>query len=235
MSTRKAFFARAVRQIGLPILVVFFCVDAATAQDAPTHYTFVVASGFVCDAAESGSCAALVKSANGDRYRMSGAGMFSTQGDSLTAAGTFSHESANGAVLETGVWLANELLSFDYYGVAPGALPPGASAFGGAPSGPRRLHMAASSLPTGGLAVFRIRLLPVSGAARTALLQVNCALGDVPPNRSIEGIRLTLENNGRQFSEEAGGRVMFLTMRPEISEPAKSSRHQPTPDSMETQ
>jgi hypothetical protein len=47
------------------------------------------------------------------------------------------------------------------------------------------------------------------------VLQVNCALGDAPPGRSIEGIRLTLEKNGTEFSEEGSGRVMFLTMRPE--------------------
>ncbi len=88
-------------------------------------------------------------------------------------------------------------------------------------------------MPTGGLAVFRIRLLPMSGASTTAVLQVNCALGDVPRERSVEGIRLTLERNGTEFSEEVGGRVMFLAMRPEISAPVKTPQQEPAPDSAE--
>jgi hypothetical protein len=42
-------------------------------------------------------------------------------------------------------------------------------------------------MPTGGLAVFRIQLLPMSGLSTTAMLQVNCALGDVPRERSVDG------------------------------------------------
>ena len=44
-------------------------------------------------------------------------------------------------------------------------------------------------VPTGGLAVLRIRLLPLQGPSRNAVLEVNCALGDVPRERSLEGIR----------------------------------------------
>lgn len=234
MSNEKAFFAGTVTWVGVPILVVFLCVGPAKAQQGPANYTFVVASGFLCDPAESGVCPAMAKSANGDGYELSGVGTFSTQGKSLTAAGTFKHKSTNGAVLETGVWLATELVSFDSYGAAPGALPRSALAFGRPPFGPRRLPMAADPLPTGGLAVFRIRLLPVSGAIRTAVLQVNCALGDVPPSRSIEVIRLTLERNGTEFSEEVGGRVMFLSMRPELSAPAKTTAPGPASESAET-
>jgi len=51
-------------------------------------------------------------------------------------------------------------------------------------------------MPTGGLVVFRIRLLPMSGASIDAMLQVDCALGDVPRDRSVEGIRLAFEGNG---------------------------------------
>ena len=36
--------------------------------------------------------------------------------------------------------------------------------------------------------MLRIRLLPVLGFARNATLQVNCALGAVPPGRSVEGM-----------------------------------------------
>jgi hypothetical protein len=88
-------------------------------------------------------------------------------------------------------------------------------------------------MPTGGLAVFRIRLLPRSGASKTAVLQANCALGDVPRERSVEGIRLTFESDGGEFSEEVSGRVMFLSIRPEVNTPAKTPQHEPAPDSAE--
>jgi hypothetical protein len=81
-------------------------------------------------------------------------------------------------------------------------------------------------MPAGGLAVLRIHLLPVSGFARNATLQVNCALGKVPTERSMEGIRLTYEKGGPEFDEEIGGRTMFLLTRTGASAAAKA----PTPD-----
>jgi transcriptional/translational regulatory protein YebC/TACO1 len=54
------------------------------------------------------------------------------------------------------------------------------------------------------------------------VLQVNCALGDVPHERSVEGIRLALEKNGGEFSEKVSGRVMFLTKGAEVSAPPKT-------------
>jgi hypothetical protein len=50
----------------------------------------------------------------------------------------------------------------------------------------------------------------------------------------VEGIRLTLERNGSEFSEEVSGRVMFLSMRPEVSAPAKTLQQEPVPASAET-
>ena len=98
-----------------------------------------------------GGCHAVVGSANGDSYEMNGAG------------GTFAHRSSNGDLLDTGVWITNELDGFDSYGIAPGALPQKGQAFGKA-IGPKGLRMPSGSMPTGGLAVFRIRLLPNVGA-----------------------------------------------------------------------
>lgn len=113
------------------------------------------------------------------------------------------------------MWITNELDGFVSYGIAPGALPQKGQAFGKA-IGPKGLRMPSGSMPTGGLAVFRIRLLPMSGPSTTAVLQVNCALGNVPRERSVEGIRLKLERNDAEYLEELGGRVMFLAMRPEV-------------------
>ena len=61
----------------------------AIAQNDPTNYTFLVASGFLCDPGDSATCPAVLKSANGEFYPMSGAGTFNAQSRSVTAAGTF--------------------------------------------------------------------------------------------------------------------------------------------------
>jgi hypothetical protein len=217
----------------VPSLILFLCAGSASAQSSTANYTFVVASGFLCDPGDSGSCPAVAKSANGDSYEISGAGTFDAKSKSVQAAGTFTHQAPNGDVIETGVWIASELVSFESYGIAPGALRQKGVVLGPKPFGPKHLPMAPGSMPTGGLAVFRIRLLPMSGASKTAVLQVNCALGKVPAERQIEGIRLSLERNGTEFPLEVSGRVMFLSMRPEVSAPVKSPQEEPAPDSAE--
>jgi hypothetical protein len=144
----------------------------------------------------------------------------------VKAAGTYALKSPNGNVLDTGVWMASELLSFDSYGVAPGALLSKGLASGPGAVGPKRLPMSRAPIPTGGLAVFRILLVPISGPSTTALLQVNSALGDVPRERSVEGIRLALERNNSEYSEEISGRMMFLSTRPEMSTPVETPQEQ---------
>lgn len=201
----------------MPSLILFLCAGLARAQISSANYTFVVASGFLCDPGDSGSCPAVAKSANGDSYEISGAGTFDPQNKSVKAAGTFNHKSTNGNVLETGVWTASALISFDSYGIAPAALMKRGPALGGPQIGYKRLPMRSGPLPTGGLGIFRILLVPVSGTTKTAVLQVNCALGDVPRERSVEGIRIRLERNNFEYSEEASGRVIFLALRPEVS------------------
>lgn len=222
MSNRNVFWTLIATWIAAPTLVMFMCAGPARAQNSSANYTFLVASGFLCDPGDSATCPAVAKSANGDSYQISGAGTFNTQSKSVAAAGTFALESSNGTVLEAGVWIVSELVSFDSYGIAPGTLMIGGRAFGPPQFGPKRLPMPSGPMLTGGLAVFHVRLLPVWGATKTAVLQVNCALGDVPRERSVEGIRLTLERNGTEFSEEVSGRVIFLSMRPEVSTPART-------------
>ena len=77
-------------------------------------------------------------------------------------------------------------------------------------------------MPAGGLAVFRINLWAMRGASRTALLEVNCALGKVPPEHQTEGIRLAIEGGGPEFDEEVSGRTLFLLTRPEAGAAAKA-------------
>ncbi len=227
MSNLRAFSIRAMTRVVVPCLAMCLSALPAAAQSNNGNYIFLLASGFLCDPGDSSTCPTTAKATQGDSYEMSGAGTFEAQNKSVKAAGTFTHKSPNGNVLETGVWLAGELLSFDSYGAAPGALPRQGLAFGSARFGPKRLPIPSGPMPTGGLAVFRIRLLPMSGPSETAVLQVNCALGEVPRERSVEGIRLTLEKNGSEFSEEAGGRVMFLSVRHEVNAPTKTPRQEP--------
>ena len=234
MSNQKVFSTLIVTWVAIPGLAMFLGAAPARAQNSPANYTFLVASGFLCDPGDSATCPAVVKSAKGDFYQMSGAGMFNTQSKSVTAAGTYTYESSSGTVLETGVWIASELIRFDSYGIVPGSLLNGRRAFGPAQQlGPKGLPMSSGPMPTGGLAVFRIHLLPMSGGSKTAVLQANSALGKVPAERQAEGIRLSVERNGTEFSLEAGGRVMFLTMRPEASPPVKTSQQEAAPDSAE--
>ncbi len=190
------------------LLTVSLATPPAKAQNNGRDYVFLVGSGFLCDTGDSSPCPAVVRSADGSSYEMSGAGTFNTKSKLVTATGTFTHKSPNGNSLATGVWVANELVSFDSYGIAPGARLQAGSTFGPPPFAPRRMPMLPGSMPAGGLAVLRIRLVPMWGPQRDALLQVNCALGKVPEERQTEGIRLSLEGGG-EFDQEISGRTTF--------------------------
>jgi hypothetical protein len=214
-------------------LVLIVSSRPTIAQSNGSNYILILASGFLCDLSDTTTCPATGKDASGNTFEMSGAGMFDAQSKSMKAAGTYIQKSPNGNALETGVWIASELVSFNSYGAVPGALPRQGMAIGSAAMGPRRMPMARASMPTGGLAVFRIQPLPLSGLPTMAVLQVNCALGDAPRERSLEGIRLTLERNHTQFSEEVSGRVMFLSMRPGGSTPAKHLQQEVAPETSE--
>ena len=242
MLNENRFLTLVVTCVAVPGLAMFLCAGPAQAQNGSADYAFLVASGFLCDSGGRAACPAEVRSAEGDSYQMSGAGTFNAQNKSATAAGTYTHYSSNGTVIETGVWIVSQLVSFDSYGIAPGALivgrvfgpaPFGPKPSGGLPPhGPTGLSMFSNPMPAGGLAVFRIRLLPMSGPPRTSVLQVNCPLGNVPRERTVEGIRLTSEMGGPEYSEEVSGRAIFLSIRSEISAPAKTPPQETTPDSV---
>jgi len=222
MLCQRVFLKGVIAWVALPSLTLFPAVVPALAQTSNSDYILLVGSGFLCDSADSSACPALVKSAEGASYEMSGAGTLAPPSKSVTAAGTFTHKSSSGDVLETGVWVASELVSFDSYGIAPGALMREGRALGPPQFGPRRSRMFSGPMPAGGLAVLRIRLLPVLGLAKNATLQVNCALGNVPAEHQVEGVRLAFEGGGAEFDEEISGRALFLLMRPGASAAAKA-------------
>jgi hypothetical protein len=214
-------------------VAIFLVARPALAQNTSGDYVFLIGSGFLCDSGDSSACPAVVKSADGSSFELSGAGTLNTKSKSVTATGTFTRKSPNGNSLETGIWIANELVSFDSYGIAPAARMQAGSVFGPPQFGPRRMPMLSGPMPAGGLAVFRIRLLPMWGASRTATLQVNCALGKVPDEHQTDGIRLTFEGGGGQFDEEVSGRTMFVSTRPgtipAAKPPATESETKPAP------
>ena len=217
MSTLKPFQVFATVGVALLCLAIVLCASPLSAQNNDSNFLFLLASGFLCDPGAASACPATAKSNQGDSYEMVGAGTLEVQSKSVRAAGTYTHRSPSGNVLATGVWLAGELLSFNSYGTTPNAPPRQGWASGPAPLGIKRLPRRSGPVPTGGLAVLRIRLVPLQGPSRNAVLQVNCAMGDVPRERSVEGIRLSIDGNADEFSEEESGRVMFLSTRPEVS------------------
>lgn len=213
MSSQPKLLSSVILRTALVSLALFQAAIPATAQNSNSDYVFLIAAGFLCDSGDSSSCLAVVKSADGSSYEMSGVGTFNTKSKVVTATGTFTRKSPNGNSLETGIWMANDFVSFDSYGIAPATRMQAGSVFGPPQFGPRRMPMLSSSMPAGGLAVMRIRLLPMWGPPRNAVLQVNCALGKVPDEHPTDGIRLALEKGGGEFDEEVSGRTMFVSMR----------------------
>jgi hypothetical protein len=226
MPRLKPFPSPTFAGVALRCLAILLCASTLAAQSSDNNFLLLLASGFLCDPGDASACPATAKSNQGDSYEMSGAGTLEAQGKSVRAAGSYTHRSPSGNVLDTGIWLAGELVSFTSYGATPNALPRQGWASGPALFALKRLPMPPGPLPTGGLAVLRIRLVPLQGRSRNAVLQVNCALGAVPRDQSVEGIRLSVEGDANDFSEEGSGRVMFLSMRPEVSAAVKTPRQE---------
>jgi hypothetical protein len=213
MPKQKMLLSLVISGVAVPGLAILLAAIPAVAQSGSGDHVILIASGFLCDPGDSSACPAVVKSADGSSYEMSGVGMFNAKSKLVTATGTFTHKSPNGNTLAMGVWTANELVSFDSYGIAPGARMQWGSAFGPPQFGPRQMPMLAGSMPAGGLAVLHIRLLPMWGPPRNAVLQVNCTLGKAPEEHSTDGIRLSFEGGGGEFDQEPSGRTMFISTK----------------------
>jgi hypothetical protein len=172
-----------------------------------------VASGYVCNPIDSRSCPAVAQSANGDSMEISGAGTLNPSSKEITATGVFTHKTATGDVVETGIWRATALLNFNSYGIAPGALLLDKQRF--RLFGPFPIGFHAGPMPAGGLALLGIQLLPDAGKPKEAILQVNCALGKVPANQQQDGVRLAIVGGGIKFDQRVSGRTMFMLRKPE--------------------
>jgi hypothetical protein len=186
---------------------------------ATANYNFLIGSGFLCGTDDSTACPAVARAANQETIEISGAGTLGLANKSVTAAGAFIERTPTGEIVTAGVWTTMGLVSFESYGIAPGALQldyPKLRAFGALPMGKMPGPMAAmmaGPIAAGGLATVRIRLWPDAGIPRDAMLQVNCAKGKVPAGEQSDGVRLTI-TGGPEFDEEISGRALFLVQRP---------------------
>jgi len=182
------------------------------------NYNFLIGSGLLCDG-DSSACPGVAGATDRETFEISGAGTLDPGSKSVTGAGAFLQKTAEGDIVATGVWKASELVSFQSYGVAPGALrlehpslrTPRPLFMGKMPA--PLAAMMAGPLAAGGLAVMRILLLPDAGSPSEAVLQINCARGNAPEGAQSDGVRLTI-TGGLQFDEQVGGRTLFLLRRP---------------------
>ena len=163
---------------------------------------------------------------DGETIEISGAGTLDLAGKSVTATGAFIEKTPNGYIVTASVWTATRLVSFDSYGIDPGALlrdypqfrrlgafPKGGPMVPGLMMAGPMASLMAGPLAAGGLAVIRIRLLPDAGSPGDALLRVNCAKGKAPEDEQSDGIRLTI-TGGPAFDDQVSGRTVFLLRRP---------------------
>jgi hypothetical protein len=165
----------------------------------------------------------VAKAANGDSFEISGAGTLNPSSKAVAVMGAFTRKTAKGEIIETGIWKATELVKFNSYGVAPGALLRGNQKFKSFGSFPRGLNILAGPMPAGGLALLRIQLLPDVGKPKDATMQVNCAIGKVPENQQGDGIRLAVEGEDLKFDQKMSGRTLFMMRKPQVNLPRKGS------------
>ncbi|MFN8006429.1 MAG: hypothetical protein U0V70_05280 [Terriglobia bacterium] len=205
--------------MALLFTVVFSC--SVLAEGSSGDYNLLVASGFVCDPSDSSACPAVAQAANGEIIEISGAGMMNPSSKTITAMGAFTHKTAKWEILETGIWKATEVMKFNSYGIAPGALLRDARRFKSSGLLPRGLLT--GPMPAGGLVLLRIQLLPDTGKPKEAILQVNCAIGKVPENQQGDGIRLAVEGEELKFDQKVSGRTLFILRKSLASAPLKVS------------
>ena len=130
---------------------------------------------------------------NGDAIQTTGSGVFQLKDDGegkVRGGGTFVHRNSTGQVIGQGTWRAKKFLAYRTYGCAgcPDGLPAGSE--GG------NLLITAELRPAGGEGEFE------------ATIEINCALGSVPPNRKYEGVELRV--GGLRFDQALNGATLFI-------------------------
>lgn len=160
--------------------------------------TFLLSDGFVapgvqlCDAAHPDPrgpvCPATSSASNGDVMVLTGVGSLSTKPKSVTGGGTFSHLDADGNVLASGTWTANQLVSFTSYGTA----------------------VEEGVTLEGGHAIIQITLSTPGHPSVSGQLQIFCLDGgNPPPSVTGDGFNLSL-SGGPNFNRSLTGVAEFL-------------------------
>jgi hypothetical protein len=132
-------------------------------------------------------------------------------------SGTFTHESSLGVVLESGVWVVEQLISFDGYGLGPSLILKDQKVFGQARLDRRRTPGPTQVVAAGGRAVIRMRMLPIIGPSRTATLEINCPVGQPPAEHQVDDIKLAIDGGGLQFEEQGPLHGLFVVGPTNIS------------------
>ncbi len=113
-------------------------------------FRYLAGTDFLCGLGP-GACPDVARADNGDTLELTGSGMLTMRPKSVSGGGTFTHKDASGAVLGSGTWTAEQLISFNPYVVLSNNL-------------------------AGGLAVIRVHV----SAGFDAILQIDCAIGAPP-------------------------------------------------------
>jgi hypothetical protein len=130
---------------------------------------------------------------NGDTIETTGSGAFRLDEDGdgeVRGSGTFIHRNPVGVVVGQGTWTAKKFLAYRTYGCdgCPAGLPEGSE---------------------GGSLLITSQLDPDGPSGKfDATLEINCALGTVPPNRAYDGVELRVL--GLRFDQGQGGATLFI-------------------------
>jgi hypothetical protein len=173
----------------LAVVVVSGLEASITVADSGSaRYQYLLGSGVVCVIVGPTGCPDVSSAADGDTLVISGQGMLSIHPKTVTGMGTFVRKDPTGAIVASGIWTAEQLLSFRSYGNEP-------------------------DLPSnfeGGLALILVHLSPDKGGPDSdAVLEVNCAIGKPPAGLSVEFVRLAVRG-GPNFNKPVSGNTLYI-------------------------
>ena len=178
------------RLLLLAVAAAVFTFPAGTgalADSGARSYDYLLGAGLLCSLDPS-ACPDIAQAPNGDTVELTGSGTLDIHAKSVTGGGAFVHKNAAGAVLASGTWTAEKLLSFHSYGTQPGF----PSSF------------------EGGQAAIEVTLVDAAGVAvHTGTLWVYCEVSAPPPAGQGEGVRLNVPGVVN-FNKLVSGFTLFI-------------------------
>lgn len=164
---------------------------ADTSKDA---YSWHVADALLEDPAIGSPPTAIARAANGDTIELDGTGVLDGGAKTASGEGEFTHRAANGSVVASGSFVANNLISFQFYGCGGEGVP---------------------DFLCGGLAKLDVTLHPAgTSLALPATLSIDCLIGDKIPSDGEharhEGIKLNVKDALNFNHTEHSGFTVFI-------------------------